>query len=259
VQKICDDLEAEHAALDAIVAAIDAAAWDTPTPAPGWAVRDQIGHLAFYDEKAVQAVTEPDAFRAGVAAIFEDPDGYMASAEEKGRTLPPDELLAWWRAGRVQLVDVLRGLDPKARVAWYGPDMGARSFATARLMETWAHGLDVVDALGASRPATDRIEHICHLGVRTRGFSYAIREREAPEGDVFVELTAPSGATWTWGDPASADRVSGPAEDFCMVVAQRRHVDDTSLRVEGPLAREWMEIAQIFAGLPTLGPPPGGR
>ena len=31
---------------------------------------------------------------------------------------------------------------------WYGPSMSARSFVTARLMETWAHGMDVADALG---------------------------------------------------------------------------------------------------------------
>lgn len=259
MQRICEDLEAEHEALDAIVAPLAAADWDVATPAPGWAVRDQIGHLAFYDERAVEAITQPDVFRSAVAAIFTDPVGYFDVAEEKGRTLPPDELLAWWRGGRASLLEVLLGLDPKARVAWYGPDMGARSFATARLMETWAHGLDVVDALGASRPATDRLEHICHLGVRTRGFSYAIREREVPEGDVRVELVAPSGETWSWGDEAVDDRISGPAEDFCMVVAQRRHVHDTGLSVEGPLASEWMEIAQIFAGLPTLGPPSGGR
>jgi uncharacterized protein (TIGR03084 family) len=73
---------------------------------------------------------------------------------------------------------------------------------------------------------------------------------------VRVELAAPSGAVWAWGDADSSERITGPAEDFCLVVTQRRHVDDTALVVEGTVAREWMEIAQAFAGGATNGPAP---
>jgi uncharacterized protein (TIGR03084 family) len=135
--------------------------------------------------------------------------------------------------------------------------MSARSFATARIMETWAHGQDVLDALGRTRRPTDRLRHVAHLGVSTRGWSYAIRGRPIPEVDVRVELAAPSGGTWSWGEPDSVDRVSGPAEDFCLVVTQRRHVDDTTLQVEGATATEWMAIAQAFAGPPMDGRRPG--
>jgi uncharacterized protein (TIGR03084 family) len=132
--------------------------------------------------------------------------------------------------------------------------MSKRSFLTARLMEAWAHGQDVVDAVGAERPPTDRLRHVAQLGVITRGWSYRNRGLEPPAGDVRVELSAPSGDMWTWGDADVEDSVTGPAEDLCLVVTQRRHVDDTRLAVRGPLAREWMECAQAFAGPATNGP-----
>jgi uncharacterized protein (TIGR03084 family) len=135
--------------------------------------------------------------------------------------------------------------------------MSAMSHATARLMETWAHGQDVVDGLGLERPPTARLRHIAHLGVRTRAYSYQQRNLTPPATDVHVVLEAPDGGTWTWGDVAAPDRVTGPALDFCLVVVQRRHLDDTALRVEGLHAREWLLIAQAFAGNAGAGRRPG--
>jgi uncharacterized protein (TIGR03084 family) len=137
--------------------------------------------------------------------------------------------------------------------------MGATSFLTARLMETWAHGQDVVDALGADRESSDRLAHIARLGFITRGWSYANRGLEPPATAVRVELTLPSGQVLELGEPDAPEVVRGSAEDLCLVVTQRRHVDDTALEVEGAAAREWMELAQAFAGGATGGPPPGGR
>jgi uncharacterized protein (TIGR03084 family) len=257
VQQICDDLEAEHRALDDLVAALAPAAWDRPTPSPGWSVRDQVSHLGYYDRAAVLAVTDADAFRESVVGLLEslkagDPSVVPA------REMEPPELLAWWRAGRVDLLAALRPLDAKQRLPWYGPPMSARSFATARLMETWAHGQDVADALGAEREATDRLRNVAHLGVQTRPFSYVVRGRPVPTEPVHVELTAPTGGLWEWGDVAADDHVRGPALDFCLVVTQRRHPLDTALVAEGPRAVEWLELAQAFAGPPGPGRPPGG-
>jgi len=132
--------------------------------------------------------------------------------------------------------------------------MAARSFITARLMETWAHGQDVRDSLGLAPEASGRLRHVAHIGVRARPFAYATNQRDLPAGDIRVELRSPDGETWAWGDETAPDRVVGDALDFCLVVTQRRHVDDTALDVAGPLAAEWMSIAQAFAG-----PPGGGR
>jgi uncharacterized protein (TIGR03084 family) len=249
---ICADLAAEHSALDAVVTPLTVGQWHLPTPAAGWTVHDQIGHLTYYDAAAVLAATDPDRFAAEMLDFAS-----VGEPLDTTRPLSPDALLARWRAGRVALLGTLGSLDPKARIAWYGPAMGAVSFATARLMETWAHGQDVVDAVGVSRPPTDRLRHICHIGVRARPFSFQIRGLAPPAADVDVELVSPSGDRWRWGDPASADRVRGEALDFCLVVTQRRHLADTALVAEGPVAQQWLAIAQAFAGPPGQGRRPG--
>ena len=92
------------------------------------------------------------------------------------------------------------------------------------------------------------------MGVITRGWSYLNRGEEPPGTEVRVELTTPTGTLRTWGSEDAADRVRGPLGDFCLVVTQRRHVDDTELEVVGADARGWMQRAQAFAGPPTDGP-----
>ena len=254
MRELLDDLTAEHEALDAVVAGLDEAGWDTPTPAEGWTVRDAVAHLWFFDGTAATSARDPERFAADLGAALEDLAEYAQRPHREAAAMTGAALLDAWRAGRRDLLDALAGVDPSARLPWYGPPMSARSFATARLMETWAHGQDVVDGLGAERPATDRLRHVAHIGVRARPFSYTVRGLAVPEGDVRVELDPPGGgAPWTWGDPSVPDRVTGPALDFCLVVTQRRHPADTDLVAEGALAEEWISIAQAFAGPPGPG------
>lgn len=257
IAELIADLEAEQRQLDEIVAGLSADQWDSPTPSPGWTVTDQIGHLCYFDGAAVVAITDPDAFANMMSDLLEA--GGAGASEVDDLTLDPFRALDQpgrleaWRRNRRALASAAAGLGERDRVSWYGPSMGAKSFLTARLMEVWAHGVDVCDAVGAHRPATDRLRHIAHLGYVTRGWSYANRGLDPPAGGVRLELTAPSGALWTWGDPGD-DTVRGPAEDFCLVVTQRRHVDDTDLEMAGPDAVDWMHKAQAFAGPPTDGP-----
>ena len=253
------DLRAEQEALDDIVSVLEREAWTTATPSPGWTVADQIAHLTFFDDTAATAITRPDDFRAANTAAFAALAGDGDFDELTlgwSRGLDPVELLGRWRANRSRLLDAAGTLDEGARIAWYGPSMGAKSFLTARLMETWAHGQDIVDAVGADRPATDRLRHIAQLGVITRSWSFVNRGLPAPGDRVVVELVAPSGDRWTWDEDAVGGAVRGPAEHFCLVVTQRRHIDDTELRTEGAPAREWMERAQAYAGAATDGPSP---
>lgn len=251
---ICDDLFAEYEALDAIVASLTEEQWSTPTPADGWSVRDQISHLWFFDVRELLALTDPDAFAADMAELLAS--GGTEASVAPGRSMTGAALLDAWRRDRARLLEVAREVDPSARVPWYGPSMAARSAITARLMETWAHGQDVVDALGSSRASTDRLRHVAHIGVRARPFSYMIHGREVPAEPVYVALRAPSGDTWEWGEP-SEHHVTGDALDFCLVVTQRRHVRDTGLVVQGAAALDWIEIAQAFAGAPGTGRQPG--
>lgn len=258
---LIEDLRAETADLERFLVP---SAWEVPTPAEGWAVRDQISHLAWFDEAAARAVTTPDAFRDEVRELIArglDTDALVAER----RSMPGEEVLKWFREARHRMIEALAVADPAVRIPWYGPDMGLVSFTTARLMETWAHGQDVVDGLAAAsngtratgREPTDRLRHVAEIGVRTRPWSFIVRGREVPDVPVRVELELPGGALWTSGPPRAADVVRGSALDFCLVVAQRRHPDDVSLAVSGPVATEWISIAQAFAGPPGAGRRPG--
>ena len=253
---ICDDLEAETAALLAILRPLSDAEWDTPTPADGWNVRDQISHLAYFDGTGLLAATDEEGFQRSAAAMLAGEVDDFGLPE--GRAMEPAALLDWFTSARAGMVSAFRQLDPKARLPWYGPAMGALSFATARLMETWAHGQDVADTFDIVCTPTDRLRHVAHIGVRARAFSYATNRLSTPDGDIRVELVGPSGDTWSWNDTAGdANTVTGPALDFCLAVTQRRNVADTALVVTGPLAQEWMGIAQAFAGPPGTGRQPG--
>ncbi len=254
---LIDDLAAEHAALDAVVSGLAERAWATRTFAEGWDVRDHVAHLAFFDEMAALAIQDAERFADEVAVALGGIPAYEARWLARGRALALPALLAWWRQARTALLDTARTLPAKAQVTWYGPPMSAASFVTARLMETWSHGQDIVDVVDGRREDTDRLRHVAMLGVRTRAFSYRVRGKEPPADPVRVDLVLPSGAAWAQGDEAAANRISGTARDFCLVVTQRRHLHDTALVVRGGAAAEWMQLAQAFAGPPGGGRPPG--
>ena len=257
LEELLADLDAEHLDLDAVVGSLAEGDWGRETPSAGWAVRDQVSHLAFFDDAAVSAMTDTATFASLVDAAMAGGDP-MHEHLRRGRAMTGTEVLGWWRSSRAAMVETTRTLPEGARVPWFGPPMAVRSFVSARLMETWAHGQDVADALGIRRAPTARLRHVAHLGVRTRAFSYAVRDKEPPATPVRVTLTGPAGELWEWEDsPDGTDSVTGPALDFCLVVTQRRNVADTGLVVEGETAAEWMALAQAFAGPPGPGRPAG--
>ncbi|WP_416564181.1 TIGR03084 family metal-binding protein [Nocardia testacea] len=254
------DLAAEGAELEALVAGLTEPEWARPTPAAGWTVAHQIGHLAWTDEVAALAATDAatggSAFTDLLTAAAARVATFVDDAAAEAAATPPAELLPRWRRGRTELAAALRAVPADAKVPWFGPPMRPGSMATARLMETWAHGQDVADALGVHREPTDRLRSVAHIGVRTRDFAYTLRELPVPGTEFRVELRAPSGELWAWGPAEAAERVTGPALDFCLLVTQRRHPDDLSLRTTGTEAARWLTIAQAFAGPPGSGREP---
>jgi uncharacterized protein (TIGR03084 family) len=242
---------AEAAALEKVLGALSEAEWDVVTAFKGWRVRDHVHHLHVSDVLATFAAADPEGFRAR-------PPGSATEAAASAEVAAP-ALLELWRTGVAALGAALAPLDPRARLPWFGPDMSARAFVTARQMETWAHGQTIHDALGLSRAPTDRLHGICDLGWRTRGWSFRVRGREPPAEPMALRLTAPSGELWTWGDDDAQERIEGAAEDFALVVCQCRNIADTGLRTTGPRAAEWMAIAQCFAGAASDPPAPGAR
>lgn len=257
-----DDLRAESTALHALLAGLDAAGWAQPTPFKQWTPWDVIGHLHLSDQWALASLDGPAAFGAAIKPLGAALSGRQTFRDYTRQHIGPLDgptLLAAWHGTLNTLLDRLAALDPKTRLTWFGPDMGVRSFVTARYMETWAHGQDIYDLLGQARAYSDAIRAIADLGVRTYGFCFANRRQPAPAPVPYLRLTAPSGAIWEWNAPSETDRIEGSAAEFCHVVTQGRNIADTALVVTGEPARIWMSVAQCFAGPPENPPAPGTR
>jgi uncharacterized protein (TIGR03084 family) len=250
------DLTAETKVVDELLTGLDADDWELPTPAEGWAIRDHVSHLAYFDETALLAARDDDLFEVTRAELVALGENFAGRVAERYRSMPADELLEWFQSARQQLIEEFGSVDPSAKLPWFGPPMSAASSVTARLMETWAHGRDIADTLGRAPEPTARLRHIAHIGARTFGFSFQLRGLAVPTEPVYVELSAPGGDTWTWGPPGAPNTVRGPAEDFCLVVTQRRNIGDTGLRTSVTAADTWMAIAQAYAGSPGPGRPP---
>jgi len=263
------DLDAEGAALDTLLQAMPPESWSLPTPSDGWNIAFQVAHLAWTDEASLLAVVDEAAFVAEAETLLAQPKGFIDRTAAVNAELPPEELLVLWRTGRTALSEALAQVEQGRKLKWFGPSMSAASMATARLMETWAHGYDIADALGIRPVPTARLRHVAHIGVRTRDFAFTANKLEVPTEDFRIELNAseldpagldPAGLDgvsiqqWVWGPEDSAQRVSGSALDFCLLVTQRRHVEDLDLVAVGAQAATWLTIAQTFAG-----PVGGGR
>lgn len=258
LQGILADLDAETASLDRLVSGLRTETWRTPTPAEGWSIAHQIAHLAWTDEVAALAARDTEAFGALLKRAVVAPDTIDREAAE-GAAMEPGALLERWRTGRAALAEALLAVPAGQKLPWFGPPMSAASMATARAMETWAHGQDVTDALGVDHEPGPALRQVAHLGVRTRDFAYVLRDRTPPAEPFRVELLSPDGEAWAWGPDDAEQQVSGPAVDFCLLVTQRRHRDDVALVATGADAEAWLEIAQAFAGAPGSGRPARNR
>ncbi|MEV7095810.1 TIGR03084 family metal-binding protein [Amycolatopsis sp. NPDC051045] len=254
---ILGDLDAETRTIDDVVAELPASDWARATPAEGWTIAHQIAHLAWTDRKALIAAAHPQKWQAEVESMLQTGEDYVDLGAAEGAEKPPREILDEWRQGRKLLAEALAAVPDGQKLPWYGPPMSAASMATARMMETWAHGQDVFDALGRTREPTARLWHIARFGTRTRDFAYLTHSLAPPAEEFRVELTAPAGSTWAFGPEDAEQKLTGSALDFCLVVTQRRHPADTDLVAHGADVEEWLGIAQAFAGPPGPGRKPG--
>ncbi|PZF92513.1 TIGR03084 family metal-binding protein [Micromonospora deserti] len=251
------DLSAENEALDAMVAQLDADRWSSPTPAPGWTITHQIAHLAATFRLAGLAAAQPGTFQEVASRLSDDFDANVRAAMADFVAEPPPVLLARWRAERTAAEKALAAVPPGQPVPWLVRPLPAPVLAAAGMMEVFGHGQDIADALGVRRTPTDRLGHLVGFAVRTWDFGYLARGLTAPEVEFRFEISAPSGAVWTFGPEDAEQRISGPAEDFCLLVTRRRHRADLALRAVGSEADRWLDIAQAYRGPAGPGRAPG--
>ncbi len=253
------NLRDESAALSDLLAPLYVAEFETPTLFKGWTINNILRHLHVWNIAAGKSLDGENAFRAFLAELMGGERGLSFDAMESRYLggLSGKALLVEWEAEYAKLANAFANADPKARLKWMGPDMSAISSITARLMETWAHAQAIYDVLGVERIDTDRIGNIVRLGVNTYGWTFKNRKEELPGPMPRLQLIAPSGAVWEYGD--GEDLITGSATEFCQVVTQCRNIGDTQLQVSGSIASRWMAIAQCFAGPPQYPPPMGTR
>lgn len=252
VAQLADDLMAERHELLSMLTPLSGTELGIPTPAPGWTIHDQVTHLAWFDAAARKAIDEPEAFRRDRDAVIEDIDGFVAQVTDDGRRMNGADAIAWLRREGDELVQSAVAADPNVRVPWYGPDMTVASCITARIMEIWAHGQDVADALNVTRAESRALPHVAFIGWRAVANSFRAHGEPVPDAPVRVEL-----GDVVLGPDDADDVVRGSLLDFCLVVTQRRHRADTTLVAHGPVATRLLDIAQAFAGPPGAGRQPG--
>jgi len=260
--QVCADFRDEVDELHDFLQSLEPGDWDRATGFMSWTPWDVVAHLHYFDLVSMVSLEGEEAFARERKSLM----GSVASgktnrelARERFTGMDSPALLAEWQKTAHALAAALGASDAKRRLPWFGPDMGVQMFTTARYMETWAHGQEIFDLMGVDRTFSDRIENVAQIGVRTYGWTFGNRQREIPGPPPYVRLVAPSGAIWEWNDADQPDSVKGRAVDFCQVVTQVRNIADTALEVRGPVATEWMSIAQCFAGGPVDPPAPGTR
>ncbi|MFL6140074.1 MAG: TIGR03084 family metal-binding protein [Frankiaceae bacterium] len=256
LKQVVADLDAEGDQLDAVLAGLGPDQWALPTPAPGWTVAHQVAHLTATFRMAGMAAGEPAAFTAMVSRLSDDFDANVKVALSMYLT-DPAAMLERWQAERTAASEALLQAPPDKPVPWLVNPLPPHILASAGMMELFAHGQDIADAVGTVIERTDRIRHLTAFAVRNRDFGYLMRGQAPSTVEMRFELVAPSGERWDFGPEDAADRISGPAKDFCLLVTRRRHRADLALRISGAEADRWADVAQAYRGSPGPGREPG--
>ncbi|MGW0481063.1 TIGR03084 family metal-binding protein [Nonomuraea sp. NPDC003214] len=257
LEVVLDDLTADGEQLDRLVSGLDPDQWNLPTPAPGWTIHNQIAHLAFIFRLATAAATDAARFEAMTAGAQQNFDGAVNAALKDYDDDTPDTLLARWRAERAAVVKGLAAVPPGNTVPWLVNPLPPIVLACAGIMEQFAHGQDIADALGVTLERTDRLRHLVVFAVLTQDFGYLSRGLTPPGVQFRFEITGPSGELWAYGPEDAENRIAGPATDFCLLVTRRRHRDDVAVTATGAEADRWLDIAQCYRGPAGAGRQPG--
>lgn len=253
MREILSDLVAEQQSLDQFLQRIHERDWKLPTPAKGWSIHDTVSHLAFTETFAAEVIAR------GQEAIDEanltDVDEWTQRGVAEGRSKRYQEVIEWWRNGRADVVDALSRMDARDRIPWVLGPMSAKAFATLRLMETWAHGLDIRAAMEGRLPVNEdeevdsdspRLRHVAWLAHRMLPFAFAEAGEEFPASGIRLQLMGPKYASWVFGPPDAENIIRGAAADFCRVAVHRLDVSETGLKAVGDAAEIALRIVRAY-------------
>ena len=233
-----------------------------PTQFKGWTFNNVIGHLHVWNYAADISLKDGDEWKNFANSALQAL-GNGSSMNEFEQTITKGiqgpELLSMWKEYYTEMTERFAVADPKKRVKWMGPDMSVRSSISARHMETWAHAQELYDSLGLDRINEDRIKNIVIIGNNTFKWCFTVHKKTLPSIRPYLKLTSPSGEIWEYNEISEEHKIEGLAEEFCQVVTQVRNIKDVNLKLTGDIAKEWMSVAQCFAGGAEQPPLPGTR
>jgi uncharacterized protein (TIGR03084 family) len=235
MRQILADLVAEQQSLDQSLQRAPDRDWKQKT-GNGWNVQETIAYLAWTEQHSAAILDEHG-----------DLDAFAAAGVAEGKKKRPQEVIEWWRFSRADVVEALSKLRGDERIDWVEGDVSAKTFATARLADTWAHGLDILTALDKEIVDTPRLVHVAFLGWATLPHAFGAAGEDYPE-PIRVELVGPGYARWVFGPEDSSQIVRGNAADWCRVVVRRMDADDAeNLSATGEVAETALEVANVFA------------
>ena len=236
--------------------------YEMPTQFKGWTFNNVIGHLHVWNYAADISLKDGDEWKNFANSALQAL-GNGSSMNEFEQTITKGiqgpELLSTWKEYYTEMTERFAVADPKKRVKWMGPDMSVRSSISARHMETWAHAQELYDSLGLDRINEDRIKNIVIIGNNTFKWCFTVHKKTLPSIRPYLKLASPSGEIWEYNEISEEHKIEGLAEEFCQVVTQVRNIKDVNLKLTGDIAKEWMSVAQCFAGGAEQPPLPGTR
>lgn len=256
MKTILNDLIAEQSVVDNLINSLSEKQWEEQLRTnirvrdiPGnWTIKDEVVHIAFFDFVAA-ALMMGEADQALELMPLGTTNEYSQFPLQ--RVMSKDKILAWWREMRTKMDFSFYSNDSKTRIQWAplpSQPMSAKSLATARLMELWAHSVDICDHFGLEIKIWDRISHTLFLSWLASPFAYRINGLSMSETPLYLQLTLPSGEIWDRGEKNDLNYIKGNALDWALVAIRRRNWLDTDLEVVGEEAKRFASVVQTFAG-----------
>ncbi len=244
MREILADLVAEQQGLDQSLQRAPDRDWKKKVGDRGWTVQDTIAYL-WWTERHIAGVLTDEVVPQATLKKHGGVEGFEQAGVDSAKTRRPQEVIEQWRFARADVVDALSRLGENDRVPWLNGNVSAQTFATMRLADTWAHGLEILTSLDKEIIDTPRLRHIAWLGWATLPSAFAKAGEKYPE-EVRVELVGPGYARWVFGPEDSQHVIRGQAGEWCrLVVGFLDSTEAESLTATGELAEAALRNADI--------------